>query len=298
MTTRGHLHLIEMLAKSSSAIEDGDITPADMTSDAIGEKAFVVPTPMRSLLVCALLLVGYHGSLEHTLGLGSFRLLMTGDEENMLGDLSDLVATHLPLMFMDIGSVSITQPACWTERASTAPLGIHLIWHDKYALRFLRRHHAPQKTVHEHDYLGEQPQSAFSSLVNGNPSAGAIRQVLAPWIEHLQTSQLWPLFTLSPMATSMRSTSTPLALCSFSSGRSEALCLVFYAKVHGVRCIAEGCNERTTFTIREEGGRRYHDERLAVWAQRVGGSTPCRTDDLQGRGTHRPISENLEGRLF
>ena len=194
---------------------------------------------------------------------------MTGDEENMLGDLSDLVATHLPLMFMDIGSVSITQPACSTERAlhSTAGHSPRLLTTSTHYDSYDDIMH--RKTVHEHDYLGEQPQSAFFQPGQRNrrqaPSDGACA------VDRTSSdSQLWPLFTLRPDGDLNEITSTLLALCSFRSEDLRLCTSCFTPRYHNLElgCIAEGCNERTTFTIQEEGGRRYHDERLAVWAQR------------------------------
>ena len=42
----------------------------------------------------------------HTLGLGSYHIL-TEEESNSLGELYEVVNTHFPLLFMDIGSISV-----------------------------------------------------------------------------------------------------------------------------------------------------------------------------------------------
>ena len=154
----------------------------------------------------------------HTLGLGSFRLLMTEDEANMLGDLSDLVATHLPLMFMDIGSVSITQPACSTERALHSTAG-----HSPQLLTTSTHYDSYDDIMHR-----KKPFTNMTTLVNNlcrrfagssqREPVGRRHPTGACAVDRTSSGQS----TLAAVHTSTdgdlnRSTSTPLALCSFQA---------------------------------------------------------------------------------
>lgn len=274
----GHLHLSETLAKSLlQRLNDGDITPTDMTNAMQRWRESVRPSdtysdPPRQFGALLLRWISHELFGTHTLGLGSFRLLMTEEEENMLGGLSELVATHLPLMFMDIGSVAV-KSECSTERAlhSTAGHSPRLLTtsthYDSYDdIMHRKKPFTNQRT------LEIELSRRFASLVNGNPPAGAIKRILEPWITHLQASQLWPLFTLRPVGDLNEIYLNPARIVFVPAQEGLRLCTsCFTPRYHNLElgCIAEGCNERTTFTIQEEGGRRYHDERLAVWAQRV-----------------------------
>jgi ATP-dependent helicase YprA (DUF1998 family) len=275
----GHLHLSEALAKSLlQRLKNGNITSEDMASAMhqwrkTVRRSDTYSEPPRQFGALLIRWISHELFGTHTLGLGSFRLLMSEDEEKMLGDLSKIVATHLPLMFMDIGSVSNKDPPGSTERAFLSLNGGHSprllttsTHYDSYDDIMHR-----QKPYTDLRTLVINLSQSFADLTGGNPSAGAIRRILEVWIEHLQASQLWPLFTF-PKEDADEIYLNPARIVFVPAPEDLLLCTsCFTPRYHNldVGCIADGCSERTTFTIQEEGGRKYHEERLAVWSQRV-----------------------------
>jgi ATP-dependent helicase YprA (DUF1998 family) len=276
----GHLHLSESLSRSLlDRLNDGAITPEQLEQAMQQWRETVRPSdtyihPPRQFGALLLRWISHDLFGTHTLGMGSFHLLMSQEERAMLGDLDDLVATHLPLMFMDIGSVSTTQPTCSTERAlrsmagtSSAQLLSTSTHYDSYDDIMHRKKPFTNLTT-----LVNNLSRRFAGIVDGNPNAGAIRRVLVPWVNRLQTSQLWPLFTLRPDGDENEIYLNPARIVFVPAEEDLRLCTsCFTPRYHNleVGCIADGCGRKNTFSIQDEGGQRYHDERLAVWAQRV-----------------------------
>ena len=111
----------------------------------------------------------------------------------------------------------------------------------------------------------------IAKLVDTNP--GEVRGILDPFVDLIQQNTIWPLFSeRSDGGDDTEFYLNPARIVFVPANENLKLCTsCFTPRYHDldVTCIADGCNETNTFLIQEGDGQRYHEERLAVWSERV-----------------------------